>query len=203
MTSTTHRARALACGVATLAASGVASAQGLPPPPPGFEAPPGYPIAVPAYGPPPPGYAVPYHPQAPLAPKVMDYEGGPVPPGYHVATRARKGFIVAGAVTFGTLYLFSALGAAAAQDAKDEGFTPLYAPCVGPFVAMGTADVNATGAFALAVDGVAQSAGAAMLLFGLLAPQTKLVRNDAAVIEIPAPVAFGRSGYGLGVAGAL
>src|ERR1700676_408234 len=41
-------------------------------------------------------------------------EGDPVPDGYRTATRVRRSAIIGGAVTFGVLYLLSALAAASA-----------------------------------------------------------------------------------------
>src|SRR5688572_15787699 len=109
-----------------------------PPPPPGYgQPPPGYGQPPPGYGQPPPGYPPPgygpppgyppgyypppgYGPPAeypPVGPKRMNYEEGqPIPPGYRVETRARRGLIIAGAVTFGVTYLLSAFAASIAVD---------------------------------------------------------------------------------------
>ncbi|MEJ7732346.1 MAG: hypothetical protein WKG00_24470 [Polyangiaceae bacterium] len=150
-----------------------------PPPPPypgGYQAPPGYPPPPGYY--PPPGYSVP--PAALIGPRTMDYEDGdPVPPGYHVDTRIRKGLLIGGAVTFGALYLISAATASAAQDAgSGDEFTPLYIPAVGPFVTIGTTNAEGLGTFLLIVDGVAQSGGLLMAVLGLALPETLLERND-------------------------
>src|SRR5262245_40370767 len=88
-------------------AATTASAQGAPPaaaPPaaaPTAAPPPA--AAAPAYGPqaePPPGYAPPgYVPAWRAQPMEMRYiEGRPIPPGYHVETRLRRGLIVSGPI---------------------------------------------------------------------------------------------------------
>lgn len=107
-------------------------------------------------------------------------EGEAVPPGYRPVERTRKGLIVGGAVTFGTLYFISALVAAAGADANPNSTNPLAAmwvPGIGPFIQM-TSTKSATANVFLAVDGAAQSAGLAMLIYGLFVPKTVLVRND-------------------------
>jgi hypothetical protein len=153
--------------------------------------------------------------QAPmLGPKTMDYEDGdPVPPGYHVDTRIRKGLVIGGAVTFGTVYLLTALTAAAVQSTDDafggsstsDDVTPLYIPVAGPFIGMATMDAEGAGVFALAVVGVVQAGGLAMFIAGLAAPKTELVRNDIGLVEKPrirlAPTASKKGEPGLSLVG--
>src|SRR6185295_7377000 len=99
-------------------------------------------VQPPAYGPyygqpppPPPGayYAPPPGGTMIMGPKVLDWEEGePLRPGYHADTRIRKGLVIGGAVTFGVMWLFTALGAAIAQTANSGSeVTPLYIPAVG------------------------------------------------------------------------
>jgi hypothetical protein len=137
-------------------------------------------------------------------PRVLtDWEDGePIPQGYHRATRTRTGMIVAGAVTFGSLYLLSLLVASAGSDASNSGGTTnpvasLYIPAIGPFIQM-TNSSTATGNVFLAIDGAAQCAGMAMLIYGLTSPRTVLIRNDLAQTMV-VPMHIGQSGYGLGV----
>ncbi len=135
---------------------------------------------------------------------ITDWEDGePIPQGYHRTTRARTGMIVAGAVTFGTLYLISLLVASAGSDVANAGGTTnpvasLYIPAIGPFIQM-TNSSTATGNVFLAIDGIAQSAGLAMLIYGITSPRTVLVRNDLATQLVVTPMHVGQSGYGLGV----
>ena len=119
-------------------------------------------------------------------------EGDPIPPGYHATTRARRGLIIGGAVTFGSLYLLSALVAAAGSDSSYGGNNreaPLWIPGLGPFVRMAS-NSSATGNVVLLVDGLAQCAGLTMLTVGLMSPKTVLVRNDLGE-DRPAPAEHG------------
>ncbi|MEO7331005.1 MAG: hypothetical protein ABI193_20690, partial [Minicystis sp.] len=109
-------------------------------------------------------------------PKTLPYDDGePIPSGYTLKTRLHRPLIVAGSITFGTAYLISLLGGALAAGG-DEGssFTPLFVPCVGPFIALGTVKTDDVGQFWLTLDGLTQSAGAAMLVAGLLIDQKYL-----------------------------
>ena len=222
-----------------------ASAQAAPPataPAPVAQpqaAPPGYapaqpPAAAPGYAPapaapvyaqpgePPPGYAPAWRAQ----PVEMRYvEGRPIPQGYHVETRAKKGLVISGSIIFGVPYLLSMSVAASSRYEPDRW---LYAPVIGPFVNLATrsdyCNPNGTSGtstsfdcaddsgvrFFLMMDGLMQVAGATMFVLGLALPTTLLVRDDAPYVgKKPAnqfawtvqPYAVGRSGYGLGVLG--
>jgi hypothetical protein len=173
------------------------------PPPPGYYPPPGY------------GYGVPPTPM--LGPKKMDYEeGDPIPPGYHTETSIRKGLVIGGGVTFGAVYIFSALfasvldaGENAIGDNNDDSFVPLYIPVVGPFITIGSAQSDGGGTFILVVDGVAQVGGIAMFIAGLAAQRTELVRNDVGKVDFHlTPMMVGKdyrgnSTMGLGIVGTM
>jgi hypothetical protein len=190
----------LAAAAMVTLSPGQASAQAPPPPPPpGFE-----PQAAPA----PPGYYVP-NSVAQSGPRRIDdwQEGEPIPPGYHPITRIRKGLVIGGAVTFGTVYLINVLAAAIATDTCSVGalgcstLSALYIPVAGPFVQLGNSH-SATGSFGLVFDGLLQAGGAAMLIAGIAAPRTVLIRNDLAGIELtPTPMTFGKTGAGFGFKG--
>jgi hypothetical protein len=219
----------LAASVMAFAATASAQQPAPPPPPPGFEPPPPgvqYGQPPPAYGQPPPGYGQPpagypppYYPPPPayvqpLGPKTIDdwEEGQPVPAGYRPVTRVRKGLIIAGAVTFGTTYILSALAGAVDHDTGNKELGGLFVPCAGPFIAMGTLSSNnnlhAASSFILILDGIAQTGGLAMLVIGIAAPTTKLVRNDIGLpgggkLTIqPTPMRVG-TGHGLGIVGTM
>ena len=66
-------------------------------------------------------------------------------------------------------------------------------PVAGPFLHLKDASSD-TAKLVLVVDGLAQAAGAAMLVVGLTAPRTFAVRNDAAKIEITPVFGPGRAG---------
>jgi hypothetical protein len=137
--------------------------------------------------------------------EITDWEvGSPVPPGYHPVQRVRKGAIIGGAVTLGALWAISAFGAAIVHDANANGggtdnADALFIPVLGPFVQM-SRTTSATGNLFNLVDGLGQSAGATLLIWGLTSPKTLLVRNDLGMTLMPTPYVSSR-GAGLGLTG--
>ncbi|HMI85005.1 MAG TPA: hypothetical protein VK550_12980 [Polyangiaceae bacterium] len=180
-------------------------------PPPQGEPPPGWT--------PPPGYA--WRAQ-PMEMKYVD--GKPIPAGYHIETRVRKGLVVSGPIIFGVPYLLSMSVAASSKYAPDRW---LYAPVVGPFVNLAsrgddcnpnfssststtvTCAGDSSTRFFLMLDGLMQTAGATMLILGLALPQTLLVRDDAPFTGenrghfawTISPYSMGRAGSGLALTG--
>lgn len=139
---------------------------------------------------------------APIGPRIIkDYDDGePVPSGYHPETRARLGLVIGGSVTFGVFYMFSILAAGVANlVGSNGGLTPLYLPVVGPFVSM--VNVDGQGKMILALDGAVQAAGVVMLIAGIAAPKTVLVRDALSARVVP--MSMGKGGYGMGVAGSF
>lgn len=137
---------------------------------------------------------------------IKDYEEGePIPPGYHAEAKIRTGLVVGGAVTFGVLYLLSALVGAAINDvnkatsSSNDSGDFLFVPVAGPFLQM-TKTETSTGNVFLAIDGIAQAAGATMLIVGLTSPKTVLVRNDLGEVRVM-PMRMGQNGGGLGLVG--
>lgn len=141
---------------------------------------------------------------------IRDYEEGePIPPGYHAESRVRSGLVVGGAVTFGVMYLLSVLVGAAISDANKaskayggsggESGDLLYVPVAGPFLQM-TKTESSSGNVTLAIDGIAQAAGATMLIVGITSPKTVLVRNDLGEVRVM-PMRMGDKGGGLGLVG--
>jgi hypothetical protein len=129
-------------------------------------------------------------------------EGTAAPAGYHWTQRPRLGPIIAGATVLGVLWGVSALvGAAAFDDTHDPAYEWLYVPVAGPFLEL-TNTTSAAGSVTLVIDGVGQAAGAALLIWGLTSPITRVVRNDVSKpLVLPMPVVMGRGGAGLGVVG--
>jgi hypothetical protein len=151
-------------------------------------------------------------------------EGRPIPAGYHLETRPRKGLVVSGSLVFGIPYFLSLSVAASSKYDPDRW---LYAPVFGPFVDLGkrkescttfgngtfgtttTCSDDSSERFFLMADGLMQAAGATMFILGMALPQKLLVRDDAPFVgskQSPftwavAPRTMGRSGYGLGLAG--
>jgi hypothetical protein len=153
--------------------------------------------------PPPPAYAVPAGPA-----EIEDWEEGePIPPGYVPESRVRKGLVIAGAITLGVKWLIDipvALILVAAEEVVEGESTrywPLFIPAVGPFITMGTATNEATAAYVLlAIDGVIQTGGLAMLIVGLAAQETVLVRQSKGFDLKVAPV-VGHDFQGIGLTG--
>ncbi len=142
------------------------------------------------------------------------YESQPIPNGYHLESRARRGLVIAGAITLGVPYVFSA---SVASSSKDDRDTWLVLPVVGPFIDFGSrkgCDTAYCGSgdsdarFLLMLDGLTQAAGATMLIVGLAYPQKLLVRDNVWLGpgDAPkpswsiAPRVFGRTGAGLAFA---
>ena len=159
------------------------------PPPPGYgPPPPGYGPPPPGYGPPPDPYNYGVPPGTPQAGYIDDWEeGDPIPPGYRPDTRIRKGLVIGGAVTMGSLWLISVVigGAGASVEEADdalgdsdgihpEDFYMLMIPVAGPFIAMGTLEASGAGLAFLIIDGIGQAGGLAMLIAGIAAQETYL-----------------------------
>ncbi|MGK3987835.1 hypothetical protein WME99_32640 [Sorangium sp. So ce136] len=159
-------------------------------------------VLTPPQAAPPPGYYG--GPGAPAAgPKVLPWrEGEPVPPGYHPETRVRKGLVISGAIVFGTVYLFTAIGGGDAVYRGSSGYAALFVPCAGPFLTLATTRQDSLETMGLVLDGLVQITGAALLLPGLLVPKTVLVRDDVSkAFVLPAPMSFGPNSAGLGLVG--
>ena len=102
------------------------------------------------------------------------------------------------------MYLLSVLVGAAISDvsrasgSKENGDF-LYVPVAGPFLQM-TKTESSSGNATLAIDGIAQAAGATMLIVGITSPKTVLVRNDLGEMRVM-PMRMGDKGGGLGLVG--
>lgn len=118
-------------------------------------------------------------------PYTLEYvEGAEIPDGYTKVERVRKGLVIGGAVTLGVGWLIAATAAASIDDEIEDETAPLFIPVVGPFIAMGTLEAEGAGRAALFVNGMAQAAGAAMLIGGIAATKTVLVRTKTAEINV-------------------
>lgn len=148
----------------------------------------------------PPGMELPYE------------EGDPIPPGYHLVKRHKKGLIIAGAIVTGVPWVFGVMGAVGSDFNNNSGL--LLIPVIGPWAMLaseGARDKSCTvndpfcdGSKAalrstLVLDGIVQAAGATMFIAGAFFPSTRLVRKDVVVSFVP--TTFGHGGYGLGAVG--
>ena len=131
-------------------------------------------------------------------PRVLDYEEGDhIPDGYVKDRRMRTPLVVGGAVTLGLTWLASC-GAAAYfiwNDRRDQeplvdgfndipGEAALAIPLAGPFVAIDTVNPNPAGMALLVADGVIQLGALTMLITGLAAKETVLVRTEVTDIAL-------------------
>jgi hypothetical protein len=184
-------------------------------PPPGAYPPPGYPAYPPpaAYPPPPPGYAYAY-PTAPRPPESVAYEGGPVPAGYHVEERPRRGMLIAGPLILGIPYVLGLTVASSENFPNSTGW--LAVPALGPWITLaarhrsGTCNsFNGTSACTdtldssldsttrtfLILDGLTQGAGTILLIVGLSSTKKVLARDFVGSLQLT-PARIGREGYG-------
>jgi hypothetical protein len=113
--------------------------------------------------------------------EINDFDPGrPIPAGYTLVHRTRKGLIIGGGATLGASYGLSVLIAAIGEDVSSDGrseVAPMWIPVAGPFLTMANTD-SATLRVFLAGIGVAQTTGAVLLYYGLTTKKSVLVRND-------------------------
>lgn len=175
-------------------------------PPPGYgQPPPGYGQPPPGYYPP-PGYGPQYYPQKDTRPRVIEYdEGQPIPQGYHLRTKVRGGLIGGGAGMLGGLWLISVITGAIMSTAYEatgndgDMYVPMFAPVLGPFITMGTAarDLSGVSNAFLALDGIVQTGGLAMIILGVALPKQELVRDTAGVPALTIAPKVGAGSFGL------
>jgi hypothetical protein len=109
----------------------------------------------------------------------FDFER-PVPLGYTMVKRPRKGMIIGGAVSFGVSYGISVLSAAIGEDISSDGrneAASMWIPVAGPFLQMAQTDSATLRVFLFGL-GAAQTTGAILLYYGLTTKKRVLVRND-------------------------
>jgi len=137
----------------------------------------------------------------------------PVPEGYTLVHRTRKGLLVGGGVTFGVTYGISLLVAAVGEDTKNCDTYDYYdstssgsctnevaamaIPVAGPFIQIANTD-SAVAKLFLAGLGGAQVAGAIMLYYGLTTKKPVLVRNDlVGSLQVSPLIGSGHTGLAL------
>jgi hypothetical protein len=103
--------------------------------------------------------------------------GDPVPVGYHPVERRHPGLIIAGSLTFGHLYLLSAL-LGGFGDLNGVNGDAMFIPVAGPLIQMAQPGVANDADLIFVLDSVGQAAGIAMLVAGLTWRTTVLVRDD-------------------------
>jgi flagellar motor protein MotB len=151
-------------------------------------------------------------PPAYYGPAALEYgEGGTVPPGYIKDTRVRRGMVIGGAVTWGVGWLLAATAATAiVQEDKQHGgcayddygnsfcndnddlhpAAALYVPLIGPFITMAAwnDELDGGGSALLFLNGMVQVTGFSLLVAGVAAKKTVLVRDPGVTISLaPGP----------------
>ena len=108
----------------------------------------------------------------------FDFER-PVPMGYTMVHRPRKGMLIGGSVTFGVSYGISVLSAAIGEDISsgENEAAALWIPVAGPFLQMANTNSATLRVFLVGL-GAAQTTGAILLYYGLTTKKRVLVRND-------------------------
>jgi hypothetical protein len=150
------------------------------------------------------------------------HEGQPIPAGYAQEDRPILALAIAGAATFGALWLVSvAAGAALEQEARkeedrrdasqyyyysssgivgpDDVLWPLALPVAGPFVTIGTASAQGAGVAVLLLDGILQTGGVACFIAGLAVKRTVLVLQPVGAAEVHVTPTLGPGGAGFGI----
>jgi len=133
-------------------------------------------------------------------------------PGFHVERRVRRGLAIGGATLFLTTYSFSVLtasiitGASAHCTENCVGLLwTLFVPGLGPFSAMASPGNSTYGNVALAADGLAQGAGIAMFIAGLVSKHDVLIEDETPArrqaVEFTVVPMAGAGRAGLGVVG--
>ena len=152
---------------------------------------------------------------SPDAPPLLPYrEGVPVPSGYTLVDRPATGLITAGVIGLGISYATGVI--IAASQGFDNGTALLILPVLGPYAAIATreyaCEVDTVAAAKkctadetqivtlMAVDGLAQTAGALVAVAGLMSGTKELVRSDLPEVTVTPPVSA-RSGWQFSVRG--
>lgn len=149
-------------------------------------------------------YAPQYRPAREQRPLYLPYRPGPIPEGYFVESRTRKGLLIPGSIMFGVAYGLTTLATLGGNN--DE----LLVPVLGPFVALSNNNCSEDDAFcddegadnALLLSGMTQAAGAIMMIVGIAAKSRRFVRGDLydGGFSI-APLQYDRSSAGLSLSG--
>lgn len=110
-----------------------------------------------------------------------------MPPGYAKRERYNRALLISGPVVLGSLWAITvAGGAAGVSGANDSRFSdentvedhiPLFIPAIGPFIALGTLDTEPIVSALIVTSGLGQAAGLGLLIGGLAAKNTVLVRT--------------------------
>jgi hypothetical protein len=143
----------------------------------------------------------------------VPYDGGPVPSGYHVEERPRRGMLIAGPVIIGSAYAIGLTVASTDNFPNSTGW--LAVPVLGPWITLAarhrtdscvvdatgfdtcdssTTDDSTTRTF-LILDGLTQATGAVLLIYGVASPKKVVARDFVGSLHFT-PAKIGRDSYG-------
>jgi len=145
-------------------------------------------------------------------PESAPYNGGPIPRGYHLEERSRRGLIIGGALTLGIPWMLGVTIASTDNFSNQSGW--LVVPTLGPWITLATRNkdncnysVSSAGTTSsncyednsmrtlLILDGLTQAAGTIMLIAGMSSTKKVIVRDFVSNLHFtPAPI--GKLGYG-------
>jgi hypothetical protein len=158
----------------------------------------------------PPGQYPPPPPPEPDLPKYKPYrDGQPAPDGYTLEERLKKGPVFAGSIVLGVPYVIGLSVASSNNFENETGW--LVVPAIGPWIALATREDCVPDDFnfcdeedsairtLLTLDGLMQTTGTILLIYGLASTSRRYVRNDVASFTIT-PARIG-TGYGFGAYG--
>jgi hypothetical protein len=101
--------------------------------------------------------------------------------------------MIAGGVLFGTMYGVNAIAAATQTEDGSEGWDVLYAPVVGPLIAIETLDANFLGGLVLVVDHLVQATTLGIFIAGVTITAT----SPTATIRVAPLVGGGTTGLSI------
>ncbi len=139
----------------------------------------------------------------------MTYQGGPIPTGYHLEERPRKGLIISGALLTGIPWAIGLAAVSGSNFPNSSGW--LAVPALGPWLTLLARHdstcgydgnnvciddgLNSLARTALVFDGLVQTAGAVLFIVGVASPAKVVARDFASTLRFtPAPL--GRQGMG-------
>ena len=125
----------------------------------------------------------------------------PVPAGYRLETSEADGAAITR--TIGWIALGVGYGSAYVAALSAPGNVSwLYAPVIGPWIVVAKKDAPLPGL--IAVDGLFQTVGAGLVVYGIAAAGKQLVRDEGVFARVHVvPATVGRDGYGVWLLGAF
>ena len=102
--------------------------------------------------------------------------GEAIPTGYEARSGPSKRLLISGLITFGSVYVGSSIAAYIGVFAGTTELAPLFAPVIGPFIAVETVGAEGAGAYLLALNGLTQTAGMTLSILSAFIDDTWLAR---------------------------